>query len=486
MFKYSLDNKRYHTLNYHYNYLFGTKISKISLNGGFTCPNRDGTISTLGCIYCSKDKSGEYAGDINDDIRTQFKNIKKIMDEKWNVNKYIAYFQAGTNTYANINKLKYMYEEALSIDGVVGLSVATRPDAIDKEALKYLKELNTRTYLTVELGLQTIHDSTSKLINRGHNLKVFEDMVKLLRKNNINVVVHIINGLPYETKDMMISTIKYLNKLDIQGVKIHMLYILKDTPLYDLYKKEKFKVLSLDEYVDIVCDQIEYLRENIVIHRITGDPKEEDLIEPTWVKKKFNVLNNIDIELNKRGTYQGFNKSILNRFDLILNKSLKEKDIVIDATVGNGIDTLKLLNIVKKGFVFGFDIQKEAIEATDKLLQNYGNNYRLFLKSHEYMYETLSEYKNKISLVIFNLGYLPNGNKEITTNKKSTIKAIDDALKLLNKKGTILLVCYPHEKGKEEAYEIEKKYKCNIYRNTDNINAPYLIEIRVDNYSINS
>ncbi len=480
MFKYSLDNKKYHTLNYHYQEIFGTKVSKISLNGGFTCPNRDGTVSTNGCIYCSKDKSGDYAGNFNDSITKQFLNIKNMMDKKWDTKKYIAYFQAGTNTYAKIDKLKDLYEEALNIDGVVGLSVATRPDAIDDDALKYLTHLNSRTHLTVELGLQSIHEETSKLINRGHDLKTFDDMVNTLRKNNINVVVHIINGLPYETKEMMIDTIKHLNKMDIQGIKIHMLYVLKDTPLYFMYEKEKFHILKKEEYVDIVCDQLEYLRDDIVIHRITGDPKEDDLVEPTWVKKKFDVLNAIDMELEKRGTYQGFNKSILNRFDLILNRALREKDIVIDATVGNGIDTLKLSNIVSKGLVFGFDIQKIALENTEKLLiQNKKNNYKLFLKSHEYMYETLKEYSSKISMVIFNLGYLPNGDKQITTTTTSTIKAIDDSLKLLNNKGTILIVCYPHNEGKIESKEIENKYKCNVYRNTDNLDAPYLIEIRV-------
>lgn len=479
MFKYSLDNKRYHTLNYHYDKIFNSKVSKISLNGGFSCPNRDGTISSLGCIYCSKDKSGDYAGDVNDDIKTQFENIKNIMDKKWDTNKYIAYFQAGTNTYASIDRLKYLYEEALKQDNVVGLSIATRPDAIDNNTLEYLKELNKRTHLTIELGLQTIHEKTSKLINRGHSLKQFENMVSLLRKNNIEVVVHIINGLPYETKEMMINTIKYLNNLDIQGIKIHMLYILKDTPIYEMYKKEKFKILDLNEYVDIVCDQIEYLRDDIVIHRITGDPKEEDLIEPSWVKKKFNVLNNIDIELEKRGTYQGFNKTILNRFDLIINKALRKKDIVIDSTVGNGLDSLKLLKIIENGFLFGFDIQEKAINNTNKLLkENNFINYKLFLKSHEYMYETLKEYESKVSMIVFNLGYLPNGSKHILTNKKSTIKAIDDSLKLLNNKGTILIVCYPHKEGKEESNEILKKYKCTVYRNTDNIDAPFLIEIR--------
>ncbi len=479
MYKYSLDNKRYHTLNYHYYKTFNSKVSKISLNGGFTCPNRDGKVAFGGCIYCSKDASGDYAGNINDNINTQFESIKKIIDKKWDVNKYIAYFQAGTNTYGNITKLKELYEKALSIPNVVGLSIATRPDSIEEDVLDYLIDINKRTYLTIELGLQTIHENTSKLINRGHDLKCFVDCVIKLRKNNINVVVHIINGLPYETKEMMIETIKLLNTIDIQGVKIHMLHILKDTELERLYNKEKFKILSLKEYTNIVCDQLEYLNENIVIHRITGDPKEEDLIEPLWLTKKLTVLNEIDKEMERRGTYQGFNRTIINRFDLIINKSLKEKDIVVDATIGNGNDTLKLANIVKKGFVFGFDIQKDAIKNTNILLKNNNiKNYKLFNTSHENIYNKLKKYENKISLIVFNLGYLPKGDKSIMTNHITTLKAINESLKLLNNKGSIIIVVYPHEEGKKEGELIYKTYKCTVYKNTDNINAPYLIEIK--------
>lgn len=479
MFKYSLDNKRYHTLNYHYQSIFGCKVSKISLNGGFTCPNRDGKVGVGGCIYCSKDASGDYAGNKFDDINVQFEKIKLLMNKKWDTDKFIAYFQAGTNTYGSIDRLKELYEKALNIDGVVGLSIATRPDSIDGDILEYLIDLNKRTYLTIELGLQTIHEKTSILINRGHDLKCFEDCVLRLRKHNINVVVHIINGLPYENKDMMIDTVKYLNKLDIQGIKIHMLHILKDTELERLYKKEKFDVLSLKEYVNIVCDQLENLREEIVIHRITGDPKEEDLIEPTWVKRKFSVLNQIDIEMEKRDSFQGFNKTIFNKFDSILRKLLREKDIVIDATVGNGNDTLKLAKIVSKGFVYGFDIQKIAIDNTDKLLRdNNISNYLLFNISHQFIYDNLKQFKGKISLVVFNLGYLPNGNKNIFTKKETTLKAIDDSLNLLNNKGSILIIVYPHQEGKKEEKAILKKYNCITYKNTDNIDAPYLIEIK--------
>ena len=191
------------------------------------------------------------------------------------------------------------------MDGVVGLSIATRPDSISDECLDYLSELKERTFLTVELGLQSIHESTNKLINRCHTLDCFVDMVDKLRERNINVVVHIINGLPYETHDMMIDTVKFINKLDIQGVKIHMLHIVRDTDLAKMYEENPFHVLTRDEYVNIVCDQLELLRPEIVINRITGDPKKEDLIEPSWLLKKFCVLNEIDKELVRRDSYQG-------------------------------------------------------------------------------------------------------------------------------------------------------------------------------------
>ena len=305
MFKYSDSNKRYYTLDYFYKHKFNSKVFKVSLNAGFTCPNKDGKVGLGGCIYCSKTGSGEYAGDIKKDLVTQFNEVKDMMLKKWPKAKYIGYFQANTNTYANVDVLKEKYETILNLDNVVGLNIATRPDSITDECLDYLEDLSKRTYLTIELGLQTIHEKTSILINRCHSLKCFEDMVKKLRKRNINIVVHIINGLPYETKEMMIDTVKYLSDLDIQGIKIHMLSILKDTKLAELYNKEKFKLITREEYIDIVCDQLEYLRENIVVNRITGDPKVSDLIEPDWLIKKVTILNDIDKEMKKRDSYQG-------------------------------------------------------------------------------------------------------------------------------------------------------------------------------------
>jgi radical SAM protein (TIGR01212 family) len=224
-FKYSDSNKRYYTLDYFYKHKFNSKVFKVSLNGGFTCPNKDGTVGTGGCIYCSKLGSGDFGGNKEDELEVQFEKVKNVISKKWPNSKYIGYFQANTNTYAPLKELKDKYERILKLDNVVGLSIATRSDSITEECYNYLEELSKRTYLTVELGLQTIHDRTSLLINRCHTLSNFEEAVKKLRERDINVVVHIINGLPYETKEMMIDTVKYLSNLDIQGIKIHMLLL---------------------------------------------------------------------------------------------------------------------------------------------------------------------------------------------------------------------------------------------------------------------
>ena len=305
MFKYTLDNKRYHTLNYFYKNKFGIKVFKVSLNGGFSCPNLDGRIGYGGCIYCSKSGSGEFGGDKEDSLEEQFLKMKEVVNKKHIPCKYIGYFQARTNTYASLDVLKEKYECILKQDDVIGLNIATRCDAISDDCLDYLEELSKRTFLTIELGLQTIHEKTSVLINRCHSLKQFEDMVVKLRKRNINVCVHIINGLPYETEEMMLDTVRYLNKLDIQGIKIHMLYIIKDTFIDTMYKKERFKILSKEEYIDIVIKQLELLRPEIVINRITSDPDKKTLVEPRWLVDKCQLLNDIDKEMKRRNTYQG-------------------------------------------------------------------------------------------------------------------------------------------------------------------------------------
>ncbi len=304
-FRYSNTNKRYYTLDYYYKEKYGCKISKISLNLDLTCPNKDGTKGYGGCIYCSKLGSGEFGGEKNKPLTEQFETVKKMMDSKWPDSKYIAYFQANTNTYGDLEYLKKAWYEVLEYPDVVGINISTRPDSITDECYDVLEELNKKTDLIVELGLQTIHENTSKLINRCHTLEEFENAVKELNKRNIKILVHIINGLPGESKEDMLETVKYLNKMNIWGIKIHMLNVLKDTALLNMYEKEKFHILTKEEYVDIVCDQLELLREEIVINRLTADGKLEDLVEPKWIIKKFCVLNDIDKEMVKRDSYQG-------------------------------------------------------------------------------------------------------------------------------------------------------------------------------------
>lgn len=301
MFKYSLDNKRYHTLNYYYKTTFNHKVFKVSLNANFTCPNFK---NNEGCIFCLHG-SNDYDIKKNNDLVKQFNEVKEVLEKKWPNSLYIGYFQANTNTYASLDVLKEKYETILSLDNVVGLAIATRCDAISDDCLEYLTLLNKKTHLTIELGLQSSKDKTLKLINRGHNVESFKNCVKKLKDKGLRVVVHIINGLPYETKEDMINTVKFLNNLNIDGIKIHMLHILKGTRLADMYDKDKFNVLTKEEYIDIVVEQLRYLNPNIVIHRITGDPKIDDLIEPSWLIKKFGVLNDIDKEMVKRNIYQG-------------------------------------------------------------------------------------------------------------------------------------------------------------------------------------
>ena len=304
-FEYSLDNKRYHTLTYYYKKKFNAKVCKVSLNANFTCPNIDGKVGIGGCIYCSKLGSGEFGGNPKESLIDQFEKGKKMMQRKWPNAKLIAYFQANTNTYAPIERLKECFEPFIERKDCIGLSIATRSDSITDECLNYLEDINKRTFLIVELGLQTIHEKTSKLINRCSTLKNFTNMVEKLKEKDINVVVHIINGLPYETEEMMIDTVKYLNKLNIDGIKIHMLEVLKDTPLEKYYAKNKFKILTKEEYVNIVVKQLQYLNKEVVIHRLTADPDKNNIIEPTWLIKKFTILNDIDKLMSKNNIYQG-------------------------------------------------------------------------------------------------------------------------------------------------------------------------------------
>ncbi len=300
MFKYTLDNKRYHTLNYFYKTKFGKKVFKVPLDLGFSCPNK----KTGGCIFCADNSKSNITID-SSDLLKQFEYAKNIMEAKWPDSYYIAYFQAGTNTYGPVEVLKRHIDTVLNIPNVVGVSIATRPDCLSQDYLDYFEELNKKTFLTIELGLQTSNEETLKYINRGHDVATFTDAVEALQKIHVFTVAHIINGLPYETKEDMLNTVRYLNDLKIDGVKIHALFINKNTELAKRYEEEKFHILTKEEFVDIVCDELTYLDEKIVIERITGDPIVENLVEPHWLTKKFVVLNDIDKEMVKRNIYQG-------------------------------------------------------------------------------------------------------------------------------------------------------------------------------------
>ena len=300
MFKNTLDNKRYHTLNYFFKKKFGQKVFKVPLDINSICPNQ----ASGGCIY-SSNKSVASISDNSLNILEQFENGRKIMEQKWPDSLYIPYFQSGTNTYNDKNLVKGYVDKLLMIPKVVGIDIATRPDCLSDEWLDYLEELNKKTFLIVELGLQSSNDNTLRFINRGHNSKTFKDAAQKLHARNIFVVAHIINGLPYETKEDMINTIKFVNDCKVDGIKIHMLYIAKNTPLASLYEKNKFHILTREEYIDIVCSQLRLLNEDVVVMRITGDPLLNELMAPEWLIKKFMVLNGIDQEMVKRNIYQG-------------------------------------------------------------------------------------------------------------------------------------------------------------------------------------
>lgn len=302
----NMNEKRYYSLDKFYKEKFGTKVFKISLDAGFTCPNKDGLKNVGGCIFCNGVAG---IGEKKDSLEIQFEKVKEVLLKKWKKGKFIPFLEANTNTYAPLDKLKEIYEPLLKLDNVVGLNIATRCDSISEEVYDYLSELNKRTYLTVELGLQSSFDETLKLINRGHTKDDFTKCVHELRSRNINVVVHIINGLPYETEEMMYETIRYVNSLSIQGIKFHMLYIEKGTKLESLYQKEKFNLLSKEDYIRIVCNQIAMLDKSIVIHRLISDPNRSLLIEPKWLINKFETLNEIDKCLEEHNLYQGKEKN---------------------------------------------------------------------------------------------------------------------------------------------------------------------------------
>jgi len=299
------NGKRYHSLNYFLRNKFSEKIYKISLDGGFTCPNRDGKVGKGGCTFCSARGSGDYAGSRVFSIESQFEDRKRMMERKWKEGKYIAYFQAYTNTYAPIEILRSRYYEALAQDNVVALSIATRPDCLDDDVLELLEEISKKTYLWIELGLQTISDKTAGVFNRGYDLKTFEESLKKLKERNIEVVVHTILGLPGERKEDMLKTVEYVAHSGVQGVKFHLLHLMKDTKMVEQYESGELQLLSQEDYIDLICKAISIIPSEMVVHRLTGDAPRESLIGPMWSLKKWEVLNAIDKALVDNDLWQG-------------------------------------------------------------------------------------------------------------------------------------------------------------------------------------
>lgn len=284
---------KYTTLNNYLKEQFGEKVYKIALNGGFTCPNRDGSIDKRGCIFCSKGGSGDFAESPDLTITEQIENGKKRLEKKIKNGKYIAYFQAFTNTYAPVERLRRIYEEAINHPDIVALSIGTRPDCLGDDVLALLDELNKIKPIFVELGLQTINEDIAKYIRRGYTLEVYDKAVADLHKIGINVVTHIILGLPNESKEDMLNSVKYACKVT-DGIKLQLLHILKGTDLAKDYEQGKFEVLTLEQYTEIIKECVQIIPENVVIHRLTGDGAKKDLIAPLWSADKKTVLNTIN------------------------------------------------------------------------------------------------------------------------------------------------------------------------------------------------
>lgn len=297
--------KPYHSLDFQLKQQFGEKVYKLSLNGGMTCPNRDGTVGTGGCIFCSAGGSGDFAADRRLSITEQIRVQKEALREKKPARKYIAYFQAYTNTYAPVDYLERIFTEALSDEEVVALSIGTRPDCLPEEVLELLGRLNERKPVWVELGLQTIHEDTAKFIRRGYALPCFDRAVKELRKRNIDVIVHTILGLPGEGEKEVLETIHYLNECDIQGIKLQLLHFLRGTDLGELYVKEGWQALTMEAYIQLVIRCLEELNPEITVHRLTGDGPKDLLIAPLWSSGKRTVLNQIHKEMKERAAWQG-------------------------------------------------------------------------------------------------------------------------------------------------------------------------------------
>ena len=305
LFKYTLDNKRYHTFNYYLKNKYNCKVAKVIIDGHFTCPNRDGTKGQGGCTYCSLSGSGDSNLVTSKSIIEQYNTNKKIMDKKWKNDLYIPYFQSFSNTYGPLYKIQEMLSPFVDNKEVCEISLATRCDCLKDEVIEYLNSLTNSKTIWLELGLQTSNDKTGEIINRGYTFKEFKEALSKLEKTNIKVCVHIINGLPYEKEEDFIKTIKDINHLNFHAIKIHMLYIIKNTKIAEEYNLKKINLLTRDEYIDIVVKQLRLLKPEIIIERLTGDPLKDDLIAPNWITNKTTILNDIDKLMLKEDIYQG-------------------------------------------------------------------------------------------------------------------------------------------------------------------------------------
>lgn len=304
-FKYSFNEKRYHTFNYYLKNKYNCKVSKVILDAGFTCPNRDGSKGIGGCIFCSDLGSGDSNIDLGDNLLKQYNANKAVMDNKWPNGLYIPYFQSFSNTYGPLSKIKAMLEPFLHMDEVCEIAIATRCDCLSEETINYLNDVCKYKQIWLELGLQTSNDITGEYINRKYTFSDFKNALTKLENTNIKTCVHIINGLPNETKEDMLKTIKDIKGLKFDAIKIHMLHIIQNTKLANIYNETPFKVLDREEYIELVVKQLELLRPEVVVQRLTGDPIKEDLIEPTWTLNKTTILNDIDKLMRKLDTYQG-------------------------------------------------------------------------------------------------------------------------------------------------------------------------------------
>ena len=299
------NDKRYYSIDYYLKQTFGEKVYRLALNGGMTCPNRDGTLGRRGCIFCSSAGSGDFAQQSGKPIASQIAAAKEQILQKRSCRKFIAYFQAFTNTYAPVSYLRKIFTEAITDPDIVILSIATRPDCLSPEILTLLAELNQIKPVWIELGLQTIHPDTSRFIRSGFTLNCFHETISALAHYGISVIVHVILGLPGETRKQMIETVRHVGDLGIFGIKLQLLHVLSDTDLGAVYRESPFPLLSQDEYCELIADCIERLPENITIHRLTGDGPKDLLVAPLWSRAKRSVLNQIEQTLKKRDTWQG-------------------------------------------------------------------------------------------------------------------------------------------------------------------------------------